>query len=94
MKQAQTIQRTWGSSCDKLIFMSDVDDPSIGAINVHADWEGSYDTIINKAFRSWLYIHDHLREQFDWFVKADTDSFLLMENLHKLVRDLGAKRAH
>jgi hypothetical protein len=85
--QAQAIIATWGAKCDKLVFMSDVDDPSIGAVNVHAKWEGSYDTIINKAFRSWLYIHAHYINDYDWFLKADTDTFIFMDNLHKLLDD-------
>ena len=66
--------------------MSSISDPKLPSIKlnlVHDDrsrlWQKS-----REAFR---YIYKHYRDQADWFVKADDDTFVIIENLRYLLRD-------
>jgi hypothetical protein len=86
-QQALDIKNGWGSKCDGLVFLSDHDDPELGAIDVHSKWEGSYKTLIYKMFKGWEHIHDNMMDDYDWFLKADTDSLVIIENLQKLIYD-------
>jgi len=75
------IMRTWGAQCDRLVFFADFDEPSIGAIDIHAAYEGSPDTLINKMSRGVRIVNALYGRDYDWFAKADVDSFYIIENL-------------
>ncbi len=77
------IARTWGQRCDKLVFSADFDDPSIGAVDVKAQWEGEKSVIRNKWARGWLPIIAAHADAYDWFVKADDDTLFLADNLRR-----------
>ena len=75
------ILRTWGQQCDRVMFFADFDDASIGALHVRAEHEGSADSLINKMSRGVRIVSTLFGSSYDWFVKADTDSFFIIENL-------------
>ena len=80
------VRETWGKRCNVLLFMSSISDPNLPSIKmnlVHDDrsrlWQKS-----KEAFR---YVYKHYRDQADWFLKADDDTFIIIENLRYLLRD-------
>eukprot|EP00937_MAST-01D_sp_MAST-1D-sp2_P004979 g4979.t1 len=78
---AINIEKTWGKDCDRIVYFADFDDPSIAAVNVHAEWEGSAECLINKMAKGVQLVASLFAREYDWFVKADTDSFFIIENL-------------
>ena len=80
-EQMLGILRTWGKQCDRVMFFADFDDASIGALHVRAEHEGSADSLINKMSRGVRIVATLFGSHYDWFVKADTDSFFIIENL-------------
>ena len=38
-----------------------------------------------KSFQMLAYFNDHLRDQYDWFIRLDDDSVLQWENLNELL---------
>ena len=43
---------------------------------------------------AWTYVHEHLRDEYDWFFKVDDDSYVLVENLRAAVAALDPREPH
>ena len=84
--QAIHIKNTWGSHCDKLLFMSSQEDADLGAVALNIT-EGRQ-KLWGKTKRGFQYCYEHHREEFDWFLKADDDTFMVIENLKELLRPI------
>uniref|UniRef100_M4BCH0 N-acetylgalactosaminide beta-1,3-galactosyltransferase n=1 Tax=Hyaloperonospora arabidopsidis (strain Emoy2) TaxID=559515 RepID=M4BCH0_HYAAE len=74
------IKRTWGTKCDKLLFMSDVEDPRIPTVRIVAP--PSHEMLWQKHREIVrLLVREYQEEDYDWIFKCDDDTFLIMENL-------------
>lgn len=73
------IRRTWAKRCGKVIYMSSVKtDLSTVQLNVS---EGR-DNLYWKTIKALQYLHQHHLDEANWFLKADDDTYVVMENLH------------
>ncbi|KAH8380204.1 hypothetical protein KR009_009466 [Drosophila setifemur] len=81
--KASKVKRTWGKRCNKLIFLSSKEDPNLGAIDVGVAEER--DNLFIKVRRAMKYVYKNYGEDYDWFLKADDDTFVIMENLRWLL---------
>ncbi|KAH8323389.1 hypothetical protein KR067_007185, partial [Drosophila pandora] len=77
------IKRTWGLRCNKLIFMSTKADKKLGAVDLKVK-EG-YSNQWAKIRASLQYAYKHDFRNYDWFLKADEDTYVVMENLRSFL---------
>lgn len=80
--RTEHIRRTWAKRCNKVLYMSSVktDFPTVG-LNVSEGREN----LFWKTIRALQYIHQHHLNEADWFLKADDDTFVIIENLHHIL---------
>ncbi|XP_030571198.1 glycoprotein-N-acetylgalactosamine 3-beta-galactosyltransferase 1-like [Drosophila novamexicana] len=77
--KAAKVLSTWGARCNKLIFLSSQDDVELGAVNLNVT--ESRDNLYTKVRAGLAYAYEHYVEDYDWFLKADDDTYVVMENL-------------
>lgn len=66
------IQQTWGKRCNKLVFVSTIEDIDINAIAIPTI-KGS-NALWRRTMESLKYIYKHYIESADWFLKVDDDT--------------------
>lgn len=76
------LRAAWAWRCDTVLYMSSVssDFPTV-ELNVSEGRENLY----WKTIRALQYIHQHHLQDADWFLKADDDTFVVVENLRHLL---------
>ena len=80
MFQAIHVKNTWGSHCDKLLFMSTQEDSHLGAVKLLGAEEGRQG-LWGKTKRAFKYVYENHFDEYEWFLKADDDTFVVVENL-------------
>ncbi|XP_059488129.1 glycoprotein-N-acetylgalactosamine 3-beta-galactosyltransferase 1-like isoform X2 [Neocloeon triangulifer] len=82
--KAQSVKRTWGRHCDKLLFFSETEDsdvPTIKIENVQSERYGLW----TKVVGAYKYIHKYHREEYDWVLRADDDTYAIIENVREML---------
>ncbi|EDV30694.1 uncharacterized protein Dana_GF14915 [Drosophila ananassae] len=81
---AKAVLRTWGRRCNKLIFFTSKVDPALPgsvALSDNSHLRESWNNTKNAL--KYLY-HHHLSDA-DWFLEADDQTFVLVENLRYML---------
>ena len=50
--------------------------------------------LTNKTIAMFAHAYAHYKDSIDWFLKADDDTYVIMENLRHLVAGLDTNTAH
>lgn len=81
-KKLEHVRATWTKHCNLVLYMSSQssDFPTVG-LNVS---EGRSQLYL-KTIRAFQYLHAHHLQDANWFLKADDDTFVVVENLRYLL---------
>ncbi|XP_034440945.1 glycoprotein-N-acetylgalactosamine 3-beta-galactosyltransferase 1-B [Hippoglossus hippoglossus] len=78
-KKTRHVKTTWSRHCNVVVFMSSVDDPNFPTVGLGTD-EGR-DQLYWKTIRAFHYVYEHHSHEADWFLKADDDTYVIVDNL-------------
>jgi glycoprotein-N-acetylgalactosamine 3-beta-galactosyltransferase len=86
--KAKAVYETWGKRCDRILFVSTPSNIStnLPVVTFPNITEESRDILTNKTMNAFAYIYDNHFDESEWFLKADDDTFVIMENLRLILK--------
>ncbi|KAM5181997.1 glycoprotein-N-acetylgalactosamine 3-beta-galactosyltransferase 1-like isoform 2-T2 [Mantella aurantiaca] len=82
------VKYSWTRHCNISLFMSSTSSHSFPTIGLGTK-EGRSKLYL-KTIRAFQYLHEHYLDQAEWFLKADDDTYMVMENLHLMLSNYTA----
>jgi hypothetical protein len=77
--KATTVKNTWGKRCNKLVFISTRPDDDLGVLLVNVTEDRV--NLWGKTRHGLQKVYEKYGNDYDWFLKADDDTWIFMENL-------------
>ncbi|KAJ8258172.1 hypothetical protein GJAV_G00193970 [Gymnothorax javanicus] len=78
-KKARHVKSTWSRHCNLVVFMSSEEDRDFPTVGLGTG-EGR-DQLYWKTIRAFHYVLKNHGDEADWFLKADDDTFVVVDNL-------------
>jgi len=83
--RAKFVRQTWVKRCQKWIFVSDENNASFPTIGFGT--KKGREHLAVKTMKAFDYIYKHHINDADWFLKADDDTYVIVENLRHLLSE-------
>jgi len=86
--RARAVNSTWAPRCDKFSFISEYSNDTKGLpIAPIANISSGYGHLTQKSTLALQYVYENFFNDFDWFVKADDDTYLFVDNLKSFLKE-------
>lgn len=86
---SRTLAESWKRACTWLEF---IDRRTKG---IDADWQEGYEFLAQKSYTAWLYMYrKYIDMKFDFVLKADIDTYILVDNLHQYMARFNPEEPH
>ncbi|KAK8748376.1 hypothetical protein OTU49_016108 [Cherax quadricarinatus] len=83
-KRARHVKNTWARHCHLHIFFSNIKDTELDSVKLEVS--DGYENLWGKTKAALVYLHKHHLHHADWFLKADDDTFVIVENLQNMLK--------
>jgi glycoprotein-N-acetylgalactosamine 3-beta-galactosyltransferase len=91
--RARAVNLTWAPRCDKFSFISEYSNDTKGLpIAPIANILPGYEHLTQKTALALHYLYENFLNDYDWFVKADDDTYLFVENLKSFLKEQNASK--
>lgn len=97
MKRAIAINQTWAPRCDRYYFISEFNKSILSKVELLVGDQlpiapiknipTGYSHLTRKSALAFVFAYEHHVDDFDWFLKADDDTYLIVENLRAFLRE-------
>jgi hypothetical protein len=86
--RARAVHSTWAPRCDGYSFVSEYSNDTKGLpIAPIGNLSSGYWRLTLKTTLAFHYVYEHFYNDYDWFVKADDDTYLFIENLKLFLQE-------
>ncbi|PIO13436.1 hypothetical protein AB205_0047800, partial [Aquarana catesbeiana] len=82
-KKTKHVKATWAQRCNKVLYMSSEENKDFPTVGL--DTKEGRDQLYWKTIKAFQYVHDHHLDEADWFMKADDDTYVVVDNLRWLL---------
>ena len=89
LDKAAVVRDTWTPRCNKAVFFAPAPDRIFPAVSI-GNHEGR-EQLTTKVTEAFKYIYDNHFKDADWFLKADDDTYVIVENLRYLLSHFDPK---
>ncbi|CAF0840863.1 unnamed protein product [Didymodactylos carnosus] len=91
LTKAKAVNETWGKRCDGLYFITELTNNSSATYGLPIPFipeiVPGYDHLTLKSRLGFMYAYKHDYSNYDWFLKADDDTYIIVENLKDFLYD-------
>nr|XP_002734821.1 PREDICTED: glycoprotein-N-acetylgalactosamine 3-beta-galactosyltransferase 1-like [Saccoglossus kowalevskii] len=84
------VQETWGRRSNKILYLSSNADSNMSIIGLGGT--DGYETLWGKTKRAFSYVYNNHLNDADWFMKVDDDTYVVVENLRRMLRGYNASK--
>lgn len=85
--RAVYVNNTWARRCTKYIFVVSRPEVQMDLPLLQFDIPEAKSQLLRKSIKTFEYVYTHHINDADWFIKADDDTYIIMENLQDFLRD-------
>ncbi|OWF55769.1 Glycoprotein-N-acetylgalactosamine 3-beta-galactosyltransferase 1 [Mizuhopecten yessoensis] len=90
--QVQIVNNTWARRCNKVLYVLCTDHKAPDLLSTCSVGE-SRNHLTGKVRYAIKHSYEHYMEKYDWFLKADDDTYVIMENLRYLLSHYPTNKA-
>ena len=82
-KKARHVKATWGKRANVALYVSDKENKTFPSVAITVP--PGRDHLTAKTFQAFDYVYENYLDQADWFMKADDDTYVIVENLRYML---------